>query len=417
MAQTDLSKRSGSDAGKAKGSGHGAAGSAQRIDVPPRVGGLIGMMGVHPTILLLVGLAALYPAISNEYWTFNVMVGLVLAIACLGLLVVVGWGREISLAQAGLTGSSLYITGYLARGDKEGEAGPGLPFPAAALGGIGFCVGVSVLVALISMRLAGVYVIVLTLSLQFLLENSLFTKEKLTGGLSSPSTPRPEFFGASMQSDTRFYYYILGVLLVSMLFLHRFRHSRFGRSLIMVGVDKSAAAAVGVSPWMYKVTAFAIAGVFAGLAGALSAPLYRNPPGILQYLSFNSLFYLSVPILAGFESLMATVVVAVTFQLLPQIFLDLKINPYLLGGIGLAAGVLAGPRGAGGFVMDAVDPRARAKRKAVKASVAKGQAALAGKSGGGKPGGGSRGSGSGSAKPKSSQLGTKGPAKAGTEKK
>lgn len=409
MAQgTDVTKRSAPAGGKEKGSGHGS-GPAPSIEVPPRVGGIVGLLGVHPTIILLVGAAVLYPAIANEYWTFNVMTGLVLALACLGLLVVVGWGREISLAQAGLTGSSLYITGYLARGDKPDEAGPGLPFPVAALGGIGFCVGVSILVALVSMRLAGVYVIVLTLSLQFLLENSLFTKEKLTGGLSAPSTPRPEFFGASMQSDTRFYYYILGVLLVSMLFLHRFRRSRFGRSLIMVGVDKAAAAAVGVSPWMYKVTAFAIAGVFAGLAGALSAPLYRNPPGILQYLSFNSLFYLSIPILAGFESLMATVVVAITFQLLPQILLDLKINPYLLGGIGLAAGVLAGPRGAGGYVIDAVDPRARAKRREVKASAAA--------RGGGKPGGGKPGARAGAAKPKSSQLGTKGPAKAGTEKK
>ncbi len=412
MAQgTDLSKRSGS-AGKeqSSGSGHGGGhgGATPTLVVPPRVTGLQGMLGVHPFILVMVGLGLLYPQISNEYWTFNVMVGLVLAIACLGLLVVVGWGREISLAQAGLTGSSLYITGYLARGDKPGEAGPGLPFPAAALGGIAFCVGVSVLVALISMRLAGVYVIVLTLSLQFLLENSLFTKEKLTGGLSSPSTPRPEFFGASMQSDTRFYYYIIGVLLVSMLFLHRFRHSRFGRSLIMVGVDKAAAAAVGVSPWMYKVTAFAIAGIFAGLAGALSAPLYRNPPGILQYISFNSLFYLSVPILAGFESLMAVVSVAVFFQLLPQILLDLKINVYLLGGLGLAIGVLAGPRGAGGAMIDLFDDRARQKRKQQKADQKKGAA------GGGSSGGGAAAA---SAKPKSSQLGTKSPAKAGSEKK
>jgi len=89
---------------------------------------------------------------------------------------------------------------------------------------------------------------------------------------------------------------------------------------------------------MYKVAAFAIAGALAGVAGALSAPLYRNPPGILQYISFNSLFYVSVPILAGFESIMATVGVAIFFQLLPQMLLSLKINPQLLGGIGLTVG-------------------------------------------------------------------------------
>jgi ABC-type branched-subunit amino acid transport system permease subunit len=384
-----------------------AGGKALTLDVPPRVTGIQGLLGIHPALLLLVVAGFIYPQFANDYWTFNVTVGLILAIACLGLLVVVGWGREISLAQAGLTGAALYISGYLARGKKPGENGPGLPFPVAALGGIAFVVGVSVLVALISMRLSGVYVIVLTLSLQFLLENSLFTKEKLTGGLSAPSTPRPNFFGINMESDKRFYYYILAVLVVSMVFLHRFRNSRFGRSLIMVGSDKAAAAAVGVSPWMYKVAAFAIAGGFAGLAGALSAPLYRNPPGTLQYISFNSLFYLSVPILAGFESLMAVVGVAIFFQLLPQILLSLKINVYLLGGLGLTAGVLAGPRGMGGAVIDMFDGRARAKRKEAKKGIAAAKASST------KPPGGA----AANAKAKGSQLGTKSPVSAGSEKK
>src|SRR5882757_473063 len=401
------SEKPGSSTG---GSGHGG-GSAPTLDVPPRYGGIQGLLGVHPILLLIVAAGVVYPLIANDYWTFNLTVGLILAIACLGLLVVVGWGREISLAQAGLVGSSLYITGYMARGDKPGEVGPGLPFPVAAAVGIAFVIAVSSVVALISMRLSGVYVVVLTLSLQFLLENSLFTQEKLTGGLSAPSTPRPNFLGMGMQSDTRMYYYILGVLLVSMMFLYRYRHSRFGRSLIMVGVDKVSAAAVGVSPWMYKVAAFAIAGTFAGIAGALSAPLYRNPPGILQYFSFNSLFYLSVPILAGFESIMATVGVAIFFQMLPQALLSLKINPQLLGGIGLTVGVLAGPRGMGGSLIDLFDARARQKRRAAKANQNKAKAQM----GGG--GGASGGSKPAPAKAKGSQLGAKAPASAGSEKK
>jgi ABC-type branched-subunit amino acid transport system permease subunit len=414
---TEVTKKPGAgsgDSGSSTGaSGHGG-GPIAKLEVPPRYTGLHGLLGVHPVLLLIVAIGLVYPMIANEYWTFNLTVGLVLAIACLGLLVVVGWGREISLAQAGLVGSSVYITGYMARGDKPGEDGPGFPFPVAAAIGIAFVVAVSTIVALISMRLSGVYVVVLTLSLQFLLENSLFTKEKLTGGLSAPSTPRPNFFGLSMQSTTRMYYYILAVLLVSMSLLYRYRRSRFGRSLIMVGVDKVSAAAVGVSPWMYKVAAFAIAGTMAGIAGALSAPLYGNPPGINQYFSFNSLFYVSVPILAGFESIMATVGVAIFFQLLPQILLSLKINPQLLGGIGLTIGVLAGPRGLGGLLIDLFDSRARAKRRAAKANIAKSRARAGGGGGGG---GSSGGRPAAPAKPKDSQLGAKAPASAGSEKK
>jgi len=216
------------------------------------------------------------------------------------------------------------------------------------------------------MRLAGVYVIVLTLSLQFLLENSVMLSEKLTGGLSAPSTPRPDFFNLSMRSDKHFYYFVLGTTVTVMLFLSKFRHSRFGRSMLMVGSDKAAAAAVGVSPWMYKVAAFSIAGLMAGIAGGLSAPLYFSPPGTLQYISFNSLFYLSIPILAGFESLTAIALVAVVFTLIPQILLSWKINVYLLGGIGLTIGILVGPRGVGGTVIDLFDPQAKAKKAAAR---------------------------------------------------
>jgi branched-chain amino acid transport system permease protein len=347
-----------------KGVAHTSAGSGhvQHLNVPPRRTGLTGALGFSPALIVLLIIAALVPPVMSTYWTFNVMVGLVLGIACLGLLVVVGWGREISLAQAGLTGSALYLSGYLYRDSGDGY-GKGWPFPMAVAGGIAFAVACSVIVAFISMRLAGVYVIVLTLSLQFLLENSIMLSEKLTGGLSAPSTPRPDFFNINMRSDSKFYYYILGTLLVCMLFLNRFRHSRFGRSMMMVGVDKAAAAAVGVSPWAYKVAAFAIAGIFAGIAGGLSAPLYFSPPGTLQYISFNSLFYLSVPILAGFESMTATILVAVVFTLIPQIVLSWKINVYLLGGLGLTVGILVGPRGVGGTVIDLFDPRVRAKRR------------------------------------------------------
>ena len=358
-----------------KGVAHTSAGTGhvQHLNVPPRRTGLSGLLGFSPALIVLLVVTCLIPPVMSTYWTFNIMVGLVLGIACLGLLVVVGWGREISLAQAGLVGSATYLSGWLYRSadrtgpsGSNGRYGKGWSYPLAVLGGIAFVVGCSVLVAFIAMRLAGVYVIVLTLSLQFLLENSVMLSEKLTGGLAAPSTPRPDFFGIDMRADKHFYYYILGSLIVCMLFLNRFRHSRFGRSMMMVGSDKAAAAAVGVSPWMYKVAAFGIAGLFAGIAGGLSAPLYFSPPGSLQYISFNSLFYLSVPILAGFESITATVIVAVVFTLIPQIVLSWKINVYLLGGLGLTVGILVGPRGVGGTVIDLLDPRARAKKKAAR---------------------------------------------------
>lgn len=389
--------------GTASKTGHSPSsnGSHPTIKVPSRVSGaganpidkLQGILGIHPGLVLLMGLLVVYPLVGATNWVYNVNTGLLLAIPALGLLVVVGWGREISLAQAGLVGAACYIAGFAARDFQGGAYNvpiidlpkgmyTDLPFPVAALYGILFAVIVSCLVALVAMRLSGVYVIVLTLSLQFLLENSLFTEAALTGGQSPLDTPRPKVLGLDMNcqepctstltGDDRLYYLVLAFLLVSMVFLHRFRHSRFGRSMIMVGVDPAAAAAVGVSPWKYKVAAFAIAGGFAGLGGALLGVVYGAPPqgNSSEFISFNSLLLLAIPIMAGFESLVAVVAVSLLFRLTPLLLAEISVelNPYLLAGLGLVLGVLLGPRGVGGFFADLFDNRARQRRKAARSS-------------------------------------------------
>ena len=46
-----------------------------------------------------------------------------------------------------------------------------------------------------------------------------------------------------------------------------FRQSRHGRALLLVRTNREAAAAVGISPWRYKILAFAISGALWGWPG------------------------------------------------------------------------------------------------------------------------------------------------------
>jgi branched-chain amino acid transport system permease protein len=199
--------------------------SSTQFAVPPAHRGLHGFLGVHPGLVGVALVIALAPLYTDRYWIFNVTVGLVLAISCLGLLVLVGWAREISLAQAGLTGSALYLSLYL-YGDWPDEGR--WPFPLAAAAGIAFAVAVSLVTALVARRLAAAYVLVLTLAVQFLLENSIFLNEHLSS-VCHHGCPRVEFFGNPMRADERFFYLVLGCLAVTVVFLHRARNSRFGR--------------------------------------------------------------------------------------------------------------------------------------------------------------------------------------------
>jgi ABC-type branched-subunit amino acid transport system permease subunit len=310
---------------------------------------------------LLGGTAVLWALLAPSYWVFTATTAVLLAITTLGLTVVVGWVREVSLVQAGLVGTAMYISGYLYRP----EGGWGWPFLAAAAVGIGVVVLLSVLVSLSTARLSGVYILVLTLGLQITIERTIFANLKLTTGEGTGATlvtPRPALPGLSFESDRAFYFLCLFLLGVVLIVLSRLRNSRFGRSLLLVGTDRQAAASVGISPWRYKVFAFAIAGFMAGVAGVLTAPLFGTPPYPFAFFAFTSLAYLAIPVVAGFGSLLGVVLVALFYGLSPQALEPMRISPLILAGLGVAVGTLAGRAGLSGLVQDAL--RSRQRRRA-----------------------------------------------------
>jgi branched-chain amino acid transport system permease protein len=293
-----------------------------------------------------------------KFWVFLGGAACLLAISGLGLAVVVGWAGEVSLASASLVGTSVYLTGYMVRGD-----GLDLPFLVGLAAGMVVAAALHSIAALATAKLSGIYVMVLTLGLQVTIERTVFSVSKLTGGAEGVYLSRPSFLGLHFDSDTSFYYLCLGALAAVVVFLTLFRQSRHGRAMLLVRTNREAAAAVGISPWRYKILAFVICGLLLGLAGGMTAPLYRSPPTLLQYLSFASLFLLAVPVTAGSESLLSVIIVAFAFTMLPAGLeeLNLRLSPNIVGGVGLLTGTYIGARGIGGAVLDKLrDRRERA---------------------------------------------------------
>ncbi len=306
---------------------------------------------------VLAAVAAVWLFTAPQYWLFTATTGLTLAISTLGLLVLVGWAREVSLAQAGLTATAIYLCGFAMRSG----AGWHWPYLAAAALGIGVVVLLSLLVSLSTAKLSGIYIIILTLALQVTIEKTFFSNIKLVQTDPEHTIHRPALLGVHLNSDRAYFLFALAVLVLCMLFLARLRASRFGRGLMLAGTDRQAAAAVGVSPWRAKIFAFALAGFFAGVAGVVTAPLYPTPPSYISYLSINSLVYLAIPVLAGFRSLAAVAVVAMVFSLTPQALEHLHISPLMLGAIGLLCGTLTGPTGVSGLILAWIHSRRRTR--------------------------------------------------------
>lgn len=301
--------------------------------------------------LLVIVIAIIVPQFLATYWLFLCTAGFLTAIAAMGLAIIVGWIGEISLAGAGLLGSSVYVSGYLLR---EGTSNWNKwPFLIAVIAGILVPMALSALIAIPTARFSGVYVMVLTMGLQITLERTLFNVPWLVGGFGrNVVVTRPKVFGFSFDSDLRYFYLCFVAFMVAALFVFLLRASRHGRAMNLVRIDARAAAAVGISPLKYKIIGFAIGGGLIGFAGTFTAPLYRSPPAIVQFVLFQSLFTLAIPIVSGTQSLSGMFVVSMMFALIPTALQSHSWSPYLLGGVGLIAGTIVGPSGMGGNVGD-----------------------------------------------------------------
>jgi ABC-type branched-subunit amino acid transport system ATPase component/ABC-type branched-subunit amino acid transport system permease subunit len=287
----------------------------------------------------------------------------------LGLLVLTGWTREISLCSAGIFMGSCYYQGWLNRP----LGGHGMDWPLAAvlvIIGAGVVMG---LIALSSARLPGIYLVVLTYGVQVIIEKTVYTFGYLSGGLGGGDEnsnvvvnrrpnffnmnlntgAHPKWFGHDVHQETVFYFFSLAWLAICLMIMVRLRRSPMGLGFLLVGADRQAAAAVGVNPLKFRVLAFAISGMFAAAGGILACWLYVNPPAFETYLSPYSLVLLALPVLSGLDSIMFIMLMAAIFELVPVILESWRINPFLLAAAGLLNAAIFGSKGIGGRAQDA----------------------------------------------------------------
>jgi ABC-type branched-subunit amino acid transport system ATPase component/ABC-type branched-subunit amino acid transport system permease subunit len=318
-----------------------------------------------PGALAFLLIVLTFPMWRPTYMVFTANAGLPVAITALGLLVLVGWTREISLATSGMFVSAAYFDGWLNRPQPGGHD---WPWVITALVVVLTSAGVMALLALSSAKLPGIYLVVLTYGLQVVIEKTVLTYGYLSGGLGGGDEQgnivvnrRPQFlgldlsthakhtwFGHHISQESIFYFFTLGWLAVVLILMVRLRRSPMGLGFLLVGADRQAAAAVGVNPLRFRIYAFATSGLLAGVGGLLLNWLYVNPPAFENYFSPYSLVLLSIPVLAGLDSIAFVVLVAALFVIVPVQLESWRISPFLLAAVGLLGGAVVGSRGLGG---------------------------------------------------------------------
>ena len=237
--------------------------------------------------------------------------GLISAIAVLGLTFAFGYAGLIQLGQAAFVGLGAYMSALLA-------VKLGFSFWVGLPAGVLFAAGCAALIGLPLLRLRGHYLALATVGLNVSLEIVTRSWVSLSGGFVGVSgIPGVTIFGWAADTDRRMYWVILAFLALACGLAWLVRHSHLGRAMIAVRDDEIAAAAAGVSITGTKVAAFTLSGAYGGLSGVLYAhyAAYISPS---DFALVRSIEFLAMAVVGGESSILGAVIGALFFTYLPE---------------------------------------------------------------------------------------------------
>ena len=258
----------------------------------PGIGVADKLRGALPAVIAAVLLAGVTQLLPESGYTLNILMQAVTyAIAVAGIVVVLGYCGQISLAQAAFFGLGAY-------GVAIGTVDLHLPFFAALAGGVILAGLFGLILGFASLRLGGHYLAMVTISFQQILTLVLTNWIGLTHGPDGVSgIPRP----AGLVAGNRYLALCLIVLVMVTLFAWRLKTSKLGRAMQAVRDNEIAASTCGIDTFSTKVAAFGISAVLGGIGGGLFAGAfsYISPD---QFGFAESIVLLTMALLGGVQS-------------------------------------------------------------------------------------------------------------------
>jgi len=258
------------------------------------------------------------PLLADEYLFRAILIPfLILALAALGLNILVGYCGQISLG----TGAFMAVGAYAAYNFFVRIQG--MPLIVALLLG-GLCATVvGVLFGIPSLRIKGLYLAVATLAAQFFtdwafLRISWFTNNSSSGSVSVSNL---SFLGLPISSPLSKYLFCLAILVVFAWLAKNLVRGHIGREWMAIRDMDVAAAVIGIRPVYAKLTAFAVSSFIVGVAGGLWGFVHLGswePAAFSIDRSFQLLFMI---IIGGLGSIMGAFFGAAFIVILP-IFLN-----------------------------------------------------------------------------------------------
>jgi branched-chain amino acid transport system permease protein len=295
------------------------------------------------TILAIVVIG--YPFAMSPSQVYLGATYAIFGIVAVSLVVLAGWGGQISLGQFGLVAVGAAVGGSL-------TASAHVPFPVAALLASIVGAAVAVVLGLPALRIRGLYLAVTTLAFAVAMRSYVLDPQRFHF-LVPGKVGRPQVGFLDFNDDRAYYFLCLGGLVLAVLIALTLRRTRTGRVLIAMRDNERAAQSFGISLTRTRLVTFAISGFLAAFAGVLLAHQAHavRPEAFGAELSIE-MFLMAV--IGGLGSVSGVLTGAIYLGT-TQIFIEGDVGRLLASGIGVLAVLLVYPSGLGGVVYSVRD--------------------------------------------------------------
>jgi branched-chain amino acid transport system permease protein len=221
---------------------------------------------------------------------------LVWGLVAMSLVVLTGWGGNISLGQFGIVGiGAMAAANLMTRWNVDLFVGMAV---AMVLGAF-----VAVAIGLPALRIRGFYLAVTTLAFAVALDSYFLNPANFASFVPDTTLPPVLFKRYDMSSEWVRYLFCLVIVTLAALVVRALRRARAGRVMIATRDNERAADALAVPTTWVKLQTFVFAGALAGLAGALYV-LVLTPVGAGQgtFPAASSIDVFSYAVIGGLSS-------------------------------------------------------------------------------------------------------------------
>ncbi len=300
-------------------------------------------------IIAILVFALLYPQFAGRYGT-DVAVSVLLYICLgLGLNVVVGLAGMLDLGYIAFYGVGAYTYALF-------NTVYGLAFWVCLPLSATFACVAGCIVGYPTLRMRGDYLAIVTLGFGEIVRIILNNWMTLTNGPNGILGVKPigifipvfengftfeHFWVKKLQF---FYYFALALAILAAIGVQRLNFSRVGRAWESIREDETAAGLMGVNTFRYKLLAYAMGAVFAGLAGAFFAARMRFvSPESFTFL--ESAMVLCMVVLGGMGSIPGIILGVIALVALPEVFREFQSYRMLIFGATMIIMMLFRPAG------------------------------------------------------------------------